>query len=184
MGVLTSLPARYGCPHFSCSLLTKQRQNRILIAFTVQLRHCFAAIFKIILTVVNPNRGFGRSVRCRSNFKEFKMEHEILIIVACICVTVLVVAAMYIRSVSQNESQRTLQKALDSNTELTPELLALVQVQRQDKSDIRRGIFLVVASIASGGVLFFAGGIAWMFAGIPLVVGLTYLVLPSILSRK
>ncbi len=112
------------------------------------------------------------------------MDHEIIIIVACICVTVLVVAAMYIRSVSQNESQRTLQKVLDSNTELTPELLALVQVHKQDKSDIRRGIFLVVASITSGSVLFFAGGIAWMFACIPLVVGLTYLVLPSILSNK
>jgi hypothetical protein len=112
------------------------------------------------------------------------MEHEVIIIVACICVTVLVVVAMYIRSVSQNESQRTLQKALDSNTELTPELLALVQVRKQDKSDIRRGIFLVVASIASGGALFFVGGSAWMFSGIPLVVGLTYLALPSILSNK
>ena len=98
------------------------------------------------------------------------MEHEVIIIVACICVTVLVVAAMYIRSVSQNESQRTLQKALDSNTEFTPELLALVQVNKQDKSDFRRGIFLVVVSITSGGVLFFVGGIAWMFAFIPLVV--------------
>jgi hypothetical protein len=91
---------------------------------------------------------------------------------------------MYIRSVTQNESQRTLQKALDSGTELTPELLALVQVHEPDKKDIRRGIFLVVTSIASGGVLFFVGGSAWMFAGIPLVVGLTYLVLPSILSSK
>ncbi len=112
------------------------------------------------------------------------MEHEMIIIVACICVTVLVVVAMYIRSGSQNESQRTLQKALDSNTELTPELLALVRVQKQDKSDTRRGVFLVVASIATGSVLFFAGGMAWKFAFIPLVVGLTYLVLPSILSNK
>lgn len=112
------------------------------------------------------------------------MEHELIIIVACICVTVLVVVAMYIRSASQNESQRTLQKALDSNTELTPELLAVVQVHKQDKSDTRRGIFLVVVSIAAGSVLFFVGGMAWMFAGIPLVVGLTYLVLPSILSNK
>ena len=52
------------------------------------------------------------------------MGHDLIIIVACICVTVLVVAAMYICSNSQNESQRTLQKALDSNTELTPEFLA------------------------------------------------------------
>ena len=112
------------------------------------------------------------------------MDHEMLLIVACICVTVLVVAAMYIRSVSQNESQRTIQKALDSKSELTPELLALIPVYEQDKSDTRRGIFLVVTSITSGIALFFAGGFAWMFAAIPLVLGLTYLVLPRVLSNK
>ncbi len=112
------------------------------------------------------------------------MEENLLIAVGFICATILMIAAMYIKTSSKNEAQRTIQKALDSNSELTPELMDLVQSQKQETSDFRRGIFLVVVSIACGCALFFSGGFAWMFASIPLVVGLTYLALPKILANK
>ena len=108
------------------------------------------------------------------------MHETIIIAVVCVCVTALIIALMYFKSKQKIETHRTLQRVLDSDSEITPEIQSLIARQPQSDIDHRRGVFLITLSIASSLVLFFIGGMAWMFGLIPLVIGLIYLTLSRV----
>ena len=102
--------------------------------------------------------------------------HETIIIaVICLCVTALIIAFMYFKSKQKIETHRTLQRVLDSDSDITPEIQSLIASQPQSEIDRRRGAFLITISLASSFVLFFIGGMAWMFGLIPFVMGCIYL---------
>ncbi len=115
---------------------------------------------------------------------EAMLIHETIIIaVVCLCITALIIALMYFKSKTQLETHKTLQRVLESNAEITPEIQSLISKQPQQEIDRRRGIFLIAFSFAATLVLFFLGGMAWMFGIVPLIIGVIYLALAKYRSQ-
>ena len=105
------------------------------------------------------------------------IQETMIIAVVCICVTALIIAVMYFNSKHKIESHRTLQRVLESNAELTPEIRQLISKRPQNETDRRRGIFLMCISVVTAVILFFIGGNAWLVGCLPFAIGCIYFIL-------
>ena len=73
------------------------------------------------------------------------------------------------------EQQRTIQKLLEKDDGSRPELAQALGSLRRGDNDLRRGMLLVASGLVWSATTFFIGGNAWIFGGVPVVIGIVYL---------
>lgn len=102
------------------------------------------------------------------------MDESLMVIVVLICSTVLLTAVIIVFGWIKKEQQRTLRALLEHDKVGPEEVTRFLSPVPRHVRDFRRGLFLMGFGSTIGIVFYFMGGVAWMFAVIPIVVGLVY----------
>ncbi len=103
------------------------------------------------------------------------MNEAPIIITGLIGVAAVLVAAVIIFGRLKIEHQRTIQKLLEKDDGSRPELAQALGSLRRGDNDLRRGMLLVASGLVWSVTTFFIGGDAWLFGGVPVVIGFVYL---------
>jgi len=112
------------------------------------------------------------------------MNETTVIVVSLISVTVLLIAIIVVFGRLKIEQQRTLQKLLEKQETSPGDWERVVGATRPKDQDLRRGMLFIATGLALGGFFFMMGGVGWMFAGVPIAVGLVYLLLSKLNAPK
>ena len=103
------------------------------------------------------------------------MDETSLSITALIGIAAVLVVAVFIFGRLKIEQQRTIQKLLEKDDGSRPELAQALGSLRRGDNDLRRGMLLVASGLVWSVTTFFIGGNAWIFGGVPVVIGIVYL---------
>ena len=114
------------------------------------------------------------------------MESSVVVIVSLICVTLLIIAVLFIGSRAKLAQERTLQRMMESNEEVDPRLLEMAGLAANQgvDQDFRRGVIFVVSGATLGIVFYQMGGSAWKFSFLPMVIGAVYIFFWALQARK
>ena len=107
-----------------------------------------------------------------------------VLLLVIVCVTILLVASMHYSAKTRLEAHKSLQQALASNLEITPELLNALGDQNQKSKDLRRGVMLLATSVPLAYFLVSSGEFNWEIALIPFALGVTYIALALLFDRR
>ena len=107
-----------------------------------------------------------------------------VLLLVIVCITILLVISMRYAAKTRVEAQKTLQKAPDSNIEITPELLDAFGDQDQKSVDLRRGVLLLATSLPLAYFLFRSGEFNWEIALIPFALGISYIAIALSFNRR
>ena len=105
------------------------------------------------------------------------MDETLLVVTGLVCTTVLLTVIVVVYGWIKKEQQRTLRALLEHDKAGPDELRRFLSPVPQHKRDLRRGLLLVGFGLTIGVVFLFMGGVGWMFASIPIAVGLVHLLL-------
>ena len=102
----------------------------------------------------------------------------IMRIIVGVCVTLIIIAALFFINRTKVAKQRTITSLIESGKEITPELLESlgVKVKKLPQDDFRKGILLFITGVVLTLTLKMIGGVIWIFGIVPTVIGIVYIV--------
>ena len=107
-------------------------------------------------------------------------------IVASVCVTLIIIAALLCINRIKLAKQRTIKSLVESGKDITPELLESLglEVKKLPQDDFRKGVLLFVIGVVLSLILMMIGGIIWLFGIVPTIIGIVYVVFSRLNSAK